>query len=208
MDKLPNESDKLLSDKYILAKDIRDLNKTLNDSIARMKILEEEVKNKLKLKEKLEQYTKALNEIMQESGIDVTMNITLTEMPANEDKQRKAGNKTTNESDLQIQLINDALNSDNRENEAIKFKLNELIRKLTSDPELHELREFIRNGKKDKIRIMQLVIDNARTLTDQITILREKIKERYNAQSDVLVERDNLKAKMKDILEEFAGHKL
>ena len=55
--------DKLLSDKYILAKDIRDLNKTLQESIETLIILDKEVKNKLNIKEQLEQYINQIDEI-------------------------------------------------------------------------------------------------------------------------------------------------
>lgn len=55
-----NESDLLLADRYILAKEIKDLNKTLLDSKAKMNVLEDEVKNKLKLKAQLDTYQLAL----------------------------------------------------------------------------------------------------------------------------------------------------
>jgi len=55
--------DKFLSDKYILAKDIRDLNKTLQESIDTLNALEDEVKNKLNFKEQLEQYINKIDEI-------------------------------------------------------------------------------------------------------------------------------------------------
>ena len=60
---LSNGLDKLLSDKYILAKDIRDLNKTLQQSINTLRIQEDEVKDKLNFKEKLEQYINNITEI-------------------------------------------------------------------------------------------------------------------------------------------------
>lgn len=160
MDKLPKETDntdKLLSDKYILAKDIRDLNKTLKDSVDRMRLLEEELKNKLKLKEKLELYTLALDEIM---------------------KEPTSKNKAS------------------------------IVEKWIADSDLIDIQESLRNIGKDSDRIKLLLIDNSRTLTDEINLLEEKINDRKNVHSDALVERDHLKAQMKEILEEFAGHKL
>jgi predicted nucleic acid-binding Zn-ribbon protein len=151
-----NESDKLLSDKYILAKDIRDLNRTLQDSTDRMNILEVEVKNKLKLKEQFEQYIHA-------SFTD-----------------KKGG---------------------------LQHKTNEFIEKLNTEPDLHELNERIKNEKSESINVKQQMIDNNHQFTDEISILREKIKNRNNANSEVQAERDNMKAKMRNIIEEIACRK-
>ena len=49
-----NVFDKLLSDKYILAKEIRDLIKTINSSKTTLSILNIELKNKLEMKDQLE----------------------------------------------------------------------------------------------------------------------------------------------------------
>jgi predicted nucleic acid-binding Zn-ribbon protein len=167
MDKQPNESDKLLSDKYILAKEIRDLNRTLKDSVDRMKSLEEELKNKLKLKEKLEQYTIAFDEILKETVKTIT--------PEKND---------------------------------FEYKLNQLIEKLTADTDLDDIKILIKDKEKNVDRIKHQLIDNTCNLTNEITHLEKKIDDRKNVHSDALVERDLLKAQMKEILEEFAGHKL
>ena len=53
-DNLQNETDKLLSDKYILAKEIRDLIKTINSSKTTLSILNIELKNKSEMKDQLE----------------------------------------------------------------------------------------------------------------------------------------------------------
>jgi len=53
-DNFQNETDKLLSDKYILAKEIRDLIKTINSSKTTLSILNIELKNKSEMKDQLE----------------------------------------------------------------------------------------------------------------------------------------------------------
>ena len=73
MDKLPNETDKLLSDKYILAKDIRDLNRTLQMAAVEISNLEDEVKNKVKLKDRLYQYCTDFDEVLKERVVLASM---------------------------------------------------------------------------------------------------------------------------------------
>jgi chromosome segregation ATPase len=155
-DKRLNESDKLLSDKYILAKDIRDLNRSLQESTDTLSKLDDEVKNRLKLKEQLEQYIHA-----------------------------SATDKTG----------------------SFQHKIYELIEILNTEPEFRELKENIMNEKSDFVNVKQLMIDNTQQLTDKIKILREKIANRNNANSDVLVERDNMKVQMRNIIVEIAGYK-
>jgi hypothetical protein len=156
IDKRLNESDKLLSDKYILAKDIRDLNRTLQDSTVKMKVLEVEVKNRLKLKEQLEQFIQA-------SVTDKTGDFQHT--------------------------------------------INVLVERLNTEPEFQELKGTIMNEKSDSIMLKQQMIDISHQLTDKIKILQKRIINRNIANSDVLVERDNLKAQMRNIIEEIACHK-
>jgi hypothetical protein len=78
---------------------------------------------------------------------------------------------------------------------------------LNTEPDLQELKETIKNKKTDFVSVKQLIIDNNHQLKDEIRILREAIKNRNNANSDALVERDNLKVQMRNIIEEIAGHK-
>lgn len=156
IDKRLNESDKLLSDKYILAKDIRDLNRTLQDSTVKMKVLEVEVKKRLKLKEQLEQFIQA-------SVTDKTGDFQHT--------------------------------------------INVLVERLNTEPEFQELKGTIMNEKSDSIMLKQQMIDISHQLTDKIKILQKRIINRNIANSDVLVERDNLKAQMRNIIEEIACHK-
>ena len=61
-DNLQNETDKLLSDKYILAKEIRDLIKTINSSKTTLSILNIELKNKLEMKDQLEKEINKVDE--------------------------------------------------------------------------------------------------------------------------------------------------
>ena len=77
---LSNGLDKLLSDKYILAKDIRDLNRTLQESIDTLNILEDKIKDKLNLKEQLEQYINMGDEILTEPGLPVSMEMMIKEL--------------------------------------------------------------------------------------------------------------------------------
>jgi len=77
---LSNGLDKLLSDKYILAKDIRDLNRTLQESIDTLNILEDKIKDKLNLKEQLEQYINKGDEILTEPGLPVSMEMMIKEL--------------------------------------------------------------------------------------------------------------------------------
>ena len=77
---LSNGLDKLLSDKYILAKDIRDLNRTLQESIDTLNILEDKIKDKLNLKEQLEQYINKGDEILTEPGLPASMELLKKEL--------------------------------------------------------------------------------------------------------------------------------
>ena len=60
-DPFTNESDLLLSNRYILNKEIKDLNKTLLDSTVKMSILENEVEKTLKLKTIVDSYILAFD---------------------------------------------------------------------------------------------------------------------------------------------------
>jgi chromosome segregation ATPase len=168
MDKLPNETDKLLSDKYILAKDIRDLNRTLLDAATEISVLEDEVKNKVKLKDQLDQYCNAFDESMKDPDLLTSKNKAST--------------------DLSI--------------------IKELIEKLNTEPYFQKLQENIEDEKNDFIQVKQILIDNIHQLKDEINIIGERIKDRNDAISNATIERDNLKAQMKDIIEEIVGHKL
>ena len=63
IDKLSNESDHLLSDRYKLTKKYKSLNKTLKDSNDQMKVLEFDLKSKLILNEQLDNNQKISDEI-------------------------------------------------------------------------------------------------------------------------------------------------
>jgi ATP-dependent Lon protease len=168
MDKLPNETDKLLSDKYILAKDIRDLNRTLLNAATEICALEDEVKKKLKLKDQLDLYYNAFDKTLKERNLLASMNIA--------------------SSDLSI--------------------IEELIERLKTEPYFQKLQETIEDEKNDFLHVKQILIENNYQLTDEIKIVGERIKDRNDAISNATIERDNLKAQMKDIIEEIVGHKL
>ena len=202
-----NESDKLLSDKYILAKDIRDLNRTLQDSIDKMSVLEDEVKNRLKLKEQLEQYIHAFDKILKEPGFLASKNEVSTDLSEKLDNQIEDNNKPIEKKDSQNQKINEIVKSVTDKMGDFQHKINEFFEILNTEPDLQELKETIKNEKSDFVRVKQLMIDNKHQLTDKINILREKIINRNNANSDVQVERDNLKEQMRNIIEELAGYK-
>jgi len=80
IDNLQNETDKLLSDKYILAKDIRDLIRTIKDSKTLLNSLYNGIKNKLKLIDQLEMYIQQVNEKQNESGFSTTMTSAINEL--------------------------------------------------------------------------------------------------------------------------------
>ena len=202
-----NESDKLLSDKYILAKDIRDLNRTLQDSSDKMNLLEDEVINKLKLIEQLEQYIHAFDKIQKESGLLEIKNEASTDLLPKSDNQIEESNKTIEIRGSQIQKLNDIVKYITKIKGGSQHKINVPLEKLNTEPDLQELKETIKNKKTDFVSVKQLIIDNNHQLKDEIRILREAIKNRNNANLDALVERDNLKVQMRNIIEEIAGHK-
>ena len=164
-DPFTNESDLLLSNRYILNKEIKDLNKTLLDSTVKMSILENEVEKTLKLKTIVDSYILAFDEIEREPGIL---------------------------SDL-----------DN----ALQNKITELIEKLNNEPDLHDLLVALKKEERDFIRVKQLLIDNCQKCTTELSILREKIALRNEADSDVYAQRDSLETLLKTIQEEIAGLK-
>ena len=168
MDKLPHDTDKLLSDKYILAKDIRDLNKTLLNAVTEISDLEDEVKNKVKLKDQLEQYFNVFDKSLKNP---------------------------------------DFLTSVNKASTDLSF-IEELIEKLNTEPFLQKLQENIEDEKNDFLQVKQLLIDNIHQLTDEIKIIGKRIKDRNDAISNVVIEKENLKAQMKDIIEEIVGYKI
>ena len=164
-DPFTNESDLLLSNRYILNKEIKDLNKTLLDSTVKMSILENEVEKTLKLKTIVDSYILAFDEIEREPGIL---------------------------SDL-----------DN----ALQNKITELIEKLNNEPDLHDLLVALKKEERDFIRVKQLLIDNCQKCTTELSILREKIALRNEADSDVYAQRESLETLLKTIQEEIAGLK-
>lgn len=207
IDKRLNESDKLLSDKYILAKDIRDLNRTLQDSTDKLSVLEDKVNNRLKLKEQLEQYIHVFDKILKEHSFLESKNEALTDLSAKRDNKIEENNIIIEIIDSQKQKLNDIVKSVTDKKGDSLYKINELIEKLNPESNLQELNETIKNEKSDFVRVKQLMIENNLQVTDKIRILREKIKNRNSANSDVQIERDNLKAQMRNIIEEIAGHK-
>ena len=164
-DPFTNESDLLLSNRYILNKEIKDLNKTLLDSTVKMSILENEVEKTLKLKTIVDSYILAFDEIEREPGIL---------------------------SDL-----------DN----ALQNKISELIEKLNTEPDLHDLLVALKKEERDFIRVKQLLIDYCQKCTTELSILREKIALRNEADSDVYAQRESLETLLKTIQEEIAGLK-
>jgi hypothetical protein len=71
-DNLQDETDKLLSDKYILAKEIRDLIKTIKDSKSILNSLYSEIRDKLELTDQLEKSINHIDEIQNESVLSTT----------------------------------------------------------------------------------------------------------------------------------------
>ena len=203
-----NESDKLLSDKYILAKDIRDLNRTLLDSTVKMNVHEDELKKMLKLKERFERYIQAFDEIQKESSFIATKNEVSTDLSSKRDTQIEDNNKPIEKKYSKRQKINNAVKSVTDKKGGVQYKINKLIERLNTESDLQELKECIKNEKSDFVRIKQLLIDNNHHHTIEIRILREKIENRNNANSDVKFERDNLKEQMRNIIEEIAGHEI
>jgi len=175
-----NVFDKLLSDKYILAKEIRDLNKTLQDSDNQLSELESEMKNKLILKEQLDKYINLIDEIEKESG---------------------------NVNDSQIDLLRDVEIPETDKNILFQHNIEELIEKFNSDHELHKSLKILKIEKSEFVQVKQLMINNIVTLTDEIMILQEKIVNRNNANSEVRIESDGLKVQLKNIEEEIARFK-
>ena len=207
INKLLNESDKLLSDKYILAKDIRDLNRTLQDSDDKMNSLEVEVKNRLKQKEQLEQYIHAFDKILKEPCFLTSRNEVSTDLSAKHDTEIEDYNKPIEKKDSLNQKLNDKIKSVTDKKEDFLHKINELIEKLNPESDLRELNETIKYEKSESIRVKQLMNENNLQITDKIRILMEKIENRNNANSEALIERDNLKVKMRNIIVEIAVHK-
>ena len=78
IDHLPNESDQLLSDRYILQKEIKALSKTLQDSTDILNALECDLKNKLILKVQLDTIIDSFEEIQKVPGLVATTNNLLT----------------------------------------------------------------------------------------------------------------------------------
>ena len=78
IDQLPNESDQLLSDRYILQKEIKALSKTLQDSTDILNALECDLKNKLILKAQLDTIIDSFEEIQKVPGLVATTNNLLT----------------------------------------------------------------------------------------------------------------------------------
>ena len=164
-DKLSNESDLLLSNRYIVTKEIKDLNKTLLDSTAKMSELENKVKKTLKLKTIVDSYILAFEKIEKEPGGLPYMD------------------------------------------KALQNKITELIEKSSNEPDLQDLLEILRKEEGDLIRVKQLLIDKSQKSISEISILRERIANRKEADSDVIAERESLEALLKTIQEEIAGLK-
>jgi len=164
-DPFTNESDLLLSNRYILNKEIKDLNKTLLDSTVKMSILENEVEKTVKLKTIVDSYILAFDDIEREPG----------GLPYLE--------------------------------KALQNKITELIGKLNNEPDLQDLLLALKKVERDFIRVKQLLIDNCQKCTTELSILREKIALRNEADSDVYAQRDSLETLLKTIQEEIAGLK-
>jgi hypothetical protein len=207
-DKRSNESDLLLSNRYILTKEIKDLNKALLDSNTTMRVLENDVKNLLKLKTISDSYILAFDEIEKEPGLLPLMDNALHDLPANRNKQIDKKDISINVSDSQIHEHNECFKSGTDKNTGFQNRITELIEKFKNEPEFQELLEIIKMGKCDFIRVMQLLIDNNQKYTNEINILREKIAYRNEADSDVIAERENLIAQLKSIQDEIIGLKL
>ena len=126
---LSNELDKLLSDKYILAKDIRDLNRTLQESVETLNNLEDEVKNRLSLKEDLEQCINQANEIQ-----------TGTELPASKKTLMNELIEKFNDEHVTVKL-HETRNTEKSDYDQIKQLMLENILALSDD--IKSLREKI-----------------------------------------------------------------
>ena len=79
-DKLPDDSDLLLTERYKLQKEIKALNKTLQDSMNILRDLECDLKIKLTLKTQLDACIHSFEEIQKESGLPASKNTLLNEL--------------------------------------------------------------------------------------------------------------------------------
>ena len=124
-DPFTNESDLLLSNRYILNKEIKDLNKTLLDSTVKMSIIENEVEKTLKLKTIVDSYILAFDEIEKEPGILPSMDKAL------QNKITELIGKLNNEPDLQDLLV--AIKKEERDFIRVKQLLIDKNQKSTSE---------------------------------------------------------------------------
>ena len=78
-DKLPDDSDLLLTERYKLQKEIKALNKTLQDSMNILRDLECDLKIKLTLKTQLDACIRSFEDIQKESALPVSKNTLLND---------------------------------------------------------------------------------------------------------------------------------
>jgi len=184
LNKFSNESDQLLSERYKLQKKIKDLDKTLQDSMMKMSVLEYEVKIKLILKEQLDHVTSNNSHIQ----IDTLLNNLFKTLG----EQVKEGNGTIDLKNSRIQELHDGAKTVFESNLEIQNEMKALIEKFKVADQ-GQLLETLEKEKRDFIS----------ELTDEIKILREKIKNREDANAAVCVERDTLNTQLEEIIDKI-----
>ena len=165
IDILSNEFDKLLSDKYILAKEIRDLNKSIQDSQNIMIELEVELKDKSQLKELLEQVINQVYENKNEPCLPASKYIALNIIIEKYN------------SDPALQKLQKSLQTDQFEfiegNQLIK----EITLALTDEVRiLHEKTEAITNAITDVEVEKETLKMHLKNIEDEIASLKSRVE--------------------------------
>ena len=160
-DTFSNESDLLLSNRYIVNKEIKDLNKTLLDSTAKMSVLEDEVKNTLKLKTIVDSYNLVFDEIEKEPGKLPDMDKAL------QNKITGLIEKINNEPDFHDLL--EALKNEERDSIRVKQLLIDKSQKYTAELNMLLKKIELRNETDSD------VIAERESLNAQLKIIQEEI---------------------------------
>lgn len=182
-DKLSNESDQLLSERYKLQKKIKALNETLHDSMMKMSVLEYEVKIKSILKDQLEHTT---------TSDQIQIDSLLNDLMANHGEPVEERNVTIDVKNSLILELHDGAKTVFERNVEIQDEMKALIEKFKTADQ-GQLLETLEKEKHDFIS----------ELSDEIKILREKIKNRVDANADVRVERDTLKTQLESVIDKI-----
>jgi len=165
-DERSNESDLLLSNRYILTKEIKDLNKTLLDSTIKMSILENKVEKTLKLKTIVDSYILAFDEIEKETGKLPYMDKAL------QDKSNELIEEISNESELQDLLI--ALKKEKRDFIHVKQLLIDNNQKCTADIKILNEKIALRNEVDSDVYAQRENLQALlKTIQEEIVVLNQ-----------------------------------